>query len=70
MADANEFRLTDGERANPLWLKLRTHLEEKLKNCRGQNDGPLDPIQTATLRGQIATLKGLIALGDEPPFDG
>lgn len=68
---ANEFILTDGERRHPLWLRLKAHFEEKMLEARGKNDGPLSEADTATLRGQIKCLKGLIALGDEmPPQDG
>ncbi len=60
------FILTSGERDNALWLKLKRHMEELLKNARGNNDGDLDPVQTGKLRGRISVLKQLIALGDEP----
>lgn len=71
MADDTPFALTQGDRQSQTWLKLKAHMEEKLKILRGQNDGELDPIQTAHIRGQIKFAKGLLALAsDEPPFDG
>lgn len=71
MADEAPFMLAQSDRQSQTWLKLKGHLEEKLKNLRGQNDGDLDPIQTAHIRGQIKFAKGLWALGeDAPPFDG
>ena len=66
----SDFALTDGERHHPLWTRLSAHLTERLRELRGRNDGPLNELETATLRGQINCLKGLIALGDDPPSDG
>lgn len=71
MADESPFALTQGDRQSQTWLKLKEHLEQKLKNLRGQNDGDLDPIPTAHIRGQIKFVKGLLAADeDAPPFDG
>lgn len=60
------FTLSASDRNNPLWLRLREYFETELKNKRGKNDGPLDPIETATIRGHIAFLTAMIRLGDEP----
>lgn len=69
--EPQEFMLTHGERANPLWLKLKEHLESKLHNMRGKLEGVQPEQETARLRGHIQCLKGLIALGtDVPPQDG
>lgn len=70
--DEPRFALTQADRQSQVWLKLAEHLEQKLKNLRGKNDGEdLDQIQTAHIRGQIKLAKGLLDLGkDEPPFDG
>lgn len=63
------FFLTDGEKASPLWQKLTAELETRLKNQRGKNDDPkLSEQETAAIRGHIACLKGLIALGKQPPL--
>ncbi len=63
-----DFFLTPGDKISPTWRKLVEHLETKLKDARGRNDSPtLDQFQTATLRGQIQTLKAIIALGDTSP---
>lgn len=59
------FILDAQERQSALWLKLLSHLKEKLETARGKNDGHHDDTTTAALRGQISTLKALIAL-DEP----
>ena len=66
-----DFELTAADKQSATWRRLRAHLEQELINKRGQNDGALDPIQTAKLRGHIESLKGLIALSDDkPPIDG
>lgn len=66
----NDFALTDGERHHPLWVRISAHLQTRLLQLRGKNDGALSEMETAALRGQIACLKSLMALGDEPPKDG
>jgi hypothetical protein len=66
--DKIDFTLTPGDKVSPTWQKLRAHLEDKLKDARGKNDDTkLDAIQTAAIRGQIQTLKSIIALGDTSP---
>ena len=67
---AAEFTLTEGERRHPLWLRLSAYFELRLRDARGKNDGPLNELETAALRGQIKLLKGLIALGHDSPSDG
>lgn len=65
------FTLTEGEKSSPLWVRLKAHLETKLRDARGKNDGPQSEQDTAMIRGQIRTLKALLALDDEsPPLDG
>lgn len=67
----SDFRLTPEERMSGLWNRLSTYLDTKLEQRRRENDSPaLSPEQTAALRGHIRCLKGLIALGKEPPIDG
>lgn len=61
-----DFALSASEKANPLWLALRAHLGERLADARARNDFPLADTETAVLRGKIACLKQLIALGDDP----
>jgi hypothetical protein len=50
-----------------LWLRLSAHLEDRLAACRVKNDRDMPEEETAALRGEIKTLKGLIALGAERP---
>lgn len=64
-----DFVLSDGERINPLWFKLKERLETMLADRRKRNDSPkLDPTQTAALRGEINLLKAILAYGDAPPI--
>ena len=63
------FELSAGERAHPLWARLRAHLVEQLADARVRNDdASMTEAATAALRGRIATLKVLIALGDDRPI--
>lgn len=65
------FVLTDGDRRNPLWLKLKEHFEKRLHDLHGKIEGEQTEQQTATLRGQIRCFREILRLGDEPPpFDG
>ena len=68
MSDPVHFELSAGERATPLWVRLRAHLIDKLNTARARNDGMLSEQETAALRGQIRTLKSLISLGDDRPI--
>ena len=45
------------------WLRLKKHFESRLAYLRMQNDGDLDPIATARLRGEIRAVKSSLALG-------
>lgn len=59
------FVLAEGEKQSPLWKRLEEHFGERLEHFRSRNDGPLDPVQTANLRGRIETYRDLLALGKE-----
>lgn len=63
MSAPRDFRLQVGEDTSPIWLRLRAYLEHRLERAREQNDNPASAEQTATLRGEIKALKGLLALG-------
>lgn len=60
------MKVSDLERRTPLWLALQDHLNTRLAELRAQNDGELSPDKTAALRGRIAEVKALLALGQEP----
>lgn len=64
------FSLTEHDKAQGLWVRLRAHLEYRLDDARRRNDGPLSDYATASLRGEIKTLKRIIALGDARPVIG
>ena len=59
---ADKLTLTPMERQSPLWLELMAHFEKRLAHLRIQNEGPLDPIKTADMRGRIAEIKALMDL--------
>lgn len=60
------MRLTEQEIHSAVWIKLRDHMADRLEALRCQNDGDLDPLATARLRGRIAAIKELLALGQPP----
>lgn len=62
------FKLSDTDAHSEAWLRIKEHLEQRLKAYRSQNDGDLDEIKTAKLRGRINELKYLLALDqkDDP----
>lgn len=61
------MKLTEHEQHSAVWIKIRDHLTERLDALRSQNDGDLDPLATARLRGRIAAIKELLALGQPTP---
>jgi len=63
-----DFTLSEADKAQGLWLRLRAHFEERLALARQRNDAIQPEDMTAALRGEIKTLKGLISLGDDRPI--
>lgn len=63
MTEKVPFTLTNADRINPLWMRLEEYLNERLEAKRRQNDARADQAATDFLRGEIAQLKALIALG-------
>lgn len=61
------MKLELSEARSSLWLKLRDHMQGLLDAQRLKNDGALDPIQTAHLRGKVAMLKNLLELDKPEP---
>lgn len=59
------MELTHPDRQSETWTKIKTHLTVRLQTLREKNDGDLDPIQTAKLRGEIGECKKLLALESE-----
>lgn len=63
------FALSDHDKAQGLWVRLKAHLEDMLAAARVRNDNEtLTEQQTAALRGRIKTLRSLIALGEDRPI--
>jgi hypothetical protein len=52
--------------ASPTWRAVRTHAETRLADLARDLERPLDPVATATVRGQIAELRLLLATLDPP----
>lgn len=59
------FALTEGDKNSSLWKRLEEHFKNELEKARARNDGPLDPVTTANIRGQIKTYRALLSLGQE-----
>lgn len=56
------------ETRSAVWIKLHAHLRSQLQAMRERNDGAqLDAIETARLRGRIAQVKEILALGQPEP---
>lgn len=53
----------------PVWDReaVREWLDERLVALRRKNDGDLDAVQTARIRGQIAEINNLLNLSAPPP---
>ena len=64
--DLTEIVLTERDKLEPLWLRLRERLQARLDLFRRQNDNDMTPEQTNMLRGRIAEIKNLIAAGESP----
>lgn len=60
--------LAPNEIQSALWMKLKSHLEEKLAARRLQLEGKLDPDETNRMRGRIAELKDCLKLDEVSPF--
>lgn len=58
--------LTDAELNSPLWLKLLAHWNKELETLRVLNDGELDELKTAAIRGRIKQIKRDIEIGVTP----
>lgn len=63
-----DFTLSDNDKVQGLWVRLKAHLEDRLAAARVRNDKLLTESETAVLRGEIRTLKHIIALGDDRPI--
>lgn len=57
------------EQDSSTWLAVTEWAESRLAELRRKNDGPLEVVVTAHLRGQVATLKQLLALPKAAPTE-
>lgn len=55
------LNLDQADKNSAAWQKVTSHLEARLDELRQQNDGNLDPIATARIRGKIELAKELLA---------
>ena len=62
------MNLTESEKSHFVWQKIEKHLQNRVNILRAKNDGPLDVMQTATIRGQIAEVKAGIEEADRGEF--
>lgn len=51
------------------WGALSKHIEQRIDELRERIEGELDPIATATVRGQIRAFREILALA-QPPARG
>lgn len=58
--------LTHDDRHSPGVVKLRKHLEQALDTLRRQNDKSRPEAQTEFTRGEIARVKALLVLLEDP----
>lgn len=57
------------EQDSATWLSIVEWAETRLADLRKKNDGNLEVVATAHLRGQIATLKQILALPTVAPTE-
>lgn len=58
--------LDANDKKSPLWVKIKTHYEQRLEMLRRKNDKRRSDEETDYLRGRIAEVKELLTLGDSP----
>ena len=61
------MNLSKTDRISPIWQVVKDHLEARLMRLRVMNENEsLDAVQTASIRGRIAEVKGLLSIGEDP----
>lgn len=60
--------LDEADLRSATWQKIKAHYEGRLADLRARNDGPLDPIKTAKLRGRIEEAKQILSLASPVPL--
>jgi hypothetical protein len=60
-------KLTHEDRHSRVWAMVMEYVAEQTDLLRRKNDGMLDELTTANIRGRIAALKELAAQATVPP---
>jgi hypothetical protein len=55
------------DRASIEWIRIKEHSQKRLAELRADNDGDLDEVETARIRGMILMCKEIIALDQDKP---
>lgn len=63
------FNLEAHELTSSTWLKIKEQLVWELAKLRELNDGSLDVVETAMLRGRIKQLKIFLTYGNDREAD-
>lgn len=58
--ESPSFTLSPIETASPLWLKIKSHLETRLRELRAQNDGMMPEDRRNLTIGRISEVKALL----------
>ncbi len=61
-----KFELTDGDKINETWRRLRKHLEARVDVLHRELENDAPEIEHAKRRGRIAELRALLALDKTP----
>ena len=61
-SDSPFLHLAPSETASPLWLKLKAHYENRLRELRGKNDGPMPEADRHLHIGKISEVKRLLEM--------
>lgn len=59
----SDLPLTADDRQSPTWKKIREYCDDEIAQHRINLEGDQAPDKTATIRGQIRSLKKLLSIG-------
>lgn len=62
-----DFKLTELESQSALWQKIEKELKARLQMLREKNDNDMEPLDTARIRGEIKTIKAMLAWAQALP---
>lgn len=60
-----QFLLKDSDKSSETWGRLRRHLESRIEYLRLKLEAESSEAQTSNLRGRIAEIRNLLALGKD-----